>query len=204
MTHSIYFDAETSSNGAVSIVVDGIRQIFVGAEEPQLYLPVGDVIEAKLGGDIDLKMGHIFHIHVNPYQLQEEPTDELQIMAPDYFQKGDWHDSFRIMPQNVTVRWQTDVFTGDVMYHCHYLEHEDEGARQTLVTDLAPSHDPRCHRAPFSLFVVDRSLAGMIAFLRITGQEGTVYRDAEKLDPTCYRGAFSRASAPTSERALLP
>jgi len=108
-------------------------------------------------------MSHIFHMHVNPFQLQD--VVPAQNRAGNYFQRGDWHDTIRdVMSSHghhhghghLRTRFQTDTFTGTVPIHCHYLVHEDQG---------------------------------MMTTIRIDGPEGTTFADAERLDPHCYRSA---------------
>eukprot|EP00756_Hemistasia_phaeocysticola_P042326 Hpha_TRINITY_DN16964_c1_g1::TRINITY_DN16964_c1_g1_i1::g.55453::m.55453 len=60
---------------------------------------------------------HPLHAHVNHFQLQEDLNA--------YDKRGDWFDTFL---GSATFRVRIDRFTGAVMYHCHILEHEDQGA----------------------------------------------------------------------------
>jgi len=67
---------------------------------------------------------------VNSYQLTADPADTFG----GYFSSSDWHDTL-IMPSNaISVRFQSDRYTGKQVIHCHILEHEDEG--MMLVTQL--------------------------------------------------------------------
>ena len=111
---------------------------------------VGAVHELSLTG----VNAHPFHLHINSYQLAAAPADT----SNDYFLQGDWHDTL-IYPNNgATVRFQTDVFTGKQVMHCHILEHEDEGmmavtqitgTEGTLYTG-AETIDTTCYRNAFS------------------------------------------------------
>ena len=47
--------------------------------------------------------------------------------AGNYFLGGDWHDVLMSANNAVSVRLQTDKFTGKQVFHCHILEHEDQG-----------------------------------------------------------------------------
>jgi len=92
--------------------------------KPLFELPGGSVAEFWIGGT---ERGgglsyHPFHLHVTPYQLTHlgEPKD-------DYFQEGDWHDSFMYSAGEAKVRFQTSTFTGPYVMHCHILSHEDMG-----------------------------------------------------------------------------
>ena len=103
-------------------------------------------------------VSHIFHIHVNPFQIVDEPTDTFG----GYFQKGDWHDTLkgpttwgREAP--VRLRSQIDRFTGHVIMHCHYLWHQDQGMMIMLNVGgdegtryaRARAYDPTCYTADF-------------------------------------------------------
>jgi len=99
---------------------------------------------------------HPLHIHVSPFQITSMPANSY---FDGYFEVGDWHDTLMIstLGGRVTVRQQTDKFTGKMVIHCHILEHEDEG---------------------------------MMAFISVTGTEGTTYSDTSTLDATCYTNHF--------------
>ena len=92
---------------------------FQGADSPLAQIPVGAIHEWSITGN----GVHPFHLHINPYQLQDvaDPSG--------WFQTGDWHD-VTLLPGQVTVgayRFATDTFTGSQVLHCHFLEHEDRG-----------------------------------------------------------------------------
>ena len=119
------------------VVTDGVARSYDAQAAPAVVLPVGAVAELAIGGTA--AMAHVFHMHVNPFQLQDSLGDGA------YFQKGDWHDTLqhpaggrldeRSMlsgSSTVRVRLQTDAFTGTVAMHCHYLVHEDQGMMGTL------------------------------------------------------------------------
>eukprot|EP00966_Prymnesium_polylepis_P051808 1199776-Prymnesium_polylepis.1 len=140
---------------------------FAGAERPAFSVGVGTVTELQLDGTLNM-MHHIFHMHVQPFQLQAPPEDAVRAVAGAYFEEGDWHDTLR-MPRasgglaarfsrpkpTVRVRLQTDAFTGTVVMHCHYLTHQDQG---------------------------------MMATFAVRGAEGTPYAPAPTLEPRgCYR-----------------
>ena len=83
--------------------------------------------------------------------------------------KGDWHDTFQLGTTYTRVRFQTDVFTGDVMIHCHYLQHEDEGMLMLLritgkegSTWPAEEIDPTCYRGAFPGFAADHAQRALL------------------------------------------
>ena len=81
-----------------------------------------------------------------PFQLGSV-TDTSGLANP-YFFMGDWHDVMYVpsgysIPQ---VHFHTADFTGKVVAHCHFLNHEDQGCmgfweitgdNGTVVSDLA-------------------------------------------------------------------
>jgi len=82
-------------------------------------MAVGTVQQIDLNG----VNAHPFHLHINSFQLTADPADT----AGNYFLGGDWHDVLMSANNAVSVRLQTDKFTGKQVFHCHILEHEDQG-----------------------------------------------------------------------------
>lgn len=147
------------------ITTDGRSTAFDPAARPAAVLPVGGVTELLIGGTST--MHHVFHMHVNPFQLQDGPHRLTRNAAGNYFERGDWHDTIRAPMSGggmmssmhaapLRVRLQTDFFTGTVPVHCHYLVHEDQG---------------------------------MMTTIQIEGREGARFEGAERLDARCYRDA---------------
>lgn len=70
---------------------------------------------------------HPFHLHVYPLQLHTTP---LSPVTRNFFQYGDWLDN-AFMPngpdQPIFLAFNAKDISGDVVYHCHNLEHEDMG-----------------------------------------------------------------------------
>jgi len=114
----------------------------------------GSVYEVQVTG----ANAHPFHQHINPYQIVNLPGGPY---GDGYFQEGDWHDTLMVDELGggnaITVRMQTDTFTGKQVLHCHILEHEDEGMMAFL--DIAGNEgatwsgaeeiDPQCLRSAF-------------------------------------------------------
>lgn len=146
------------------LTTDGRYAAFRGADAPAATLPVGAVTELRIGGTG--AMDHVYHQHVNPFQLMEPPHALTRVAVGNYFEAGDWHDTLRepfggggmramqaSMHSELRVRFQTDAFAGTVPMHCHYLVHEDQG---------------------------------MLAVFDVTGREGASY--AGRGLPACYTG----------------
>mmetsp|Transcript_1918 Transcript_1918/g.5640 ORF Transcript_1918/g.5640 Transcript_1918/m.5640 type:complete len:593 (-) Transcript_1918:67-1845(-) len=119
--------------------------------------PVGSVHELQVTG----VGAHPLHLHVVPFQITAMPAAEY---SGGFFKVGDWHDTLMIMEMaggpggQVTIRQQTDKFTGKMVVHCHILEHEDEGmmgfidisgTEGTIYADAA-TLDSTCYAAAFN------------------------------------------------------
>jgi len=95
-------------------------------------LPSGKIIQIALQG-FDY---HPYHQHVQPFQIQEWAEEGVHKRGDkaidDYYKSGDWHDVLlhptgKKNAKDAYVRFVTDRFTGEMVIHCHTLEHEDEG-----------------------------------------------------------------------------
>ena len=115
--------------------------------EPLLTLPLNSVNTWTVAG----VQGHPLHLHVNPMQIvsfdgatrkfQERSHGELPQASRAPLQcdnefgmvcVGDWVDTL-MLPNGdghtarAIVRWSATDFVGNVVLHCHYLPHEDQG-----------------------------------------------------------------------------
>lgn len=80
---------------------------------------------------------HVFHIHINPFQVQRT--------GPDGQPQWVWKDT-QIVPQGDTITLWTryDDFTGTFVIHCHILDHEDLGMMEAVeVVKELPRPHPR-------------------------------------------------------------
>jgi FtsP/CotA-like multicopper oxidase with cupredoxin domain len=86
----------------------------------------GSVNEWKIFGRAD---SHPFHIHVNPMQIVSFVGDgtPLEFDLESYFRPGHFRDVLPVLAGMLTVRFRTDDFVGECIYHCHFLRHEDSG-----------------------------------------------------------------------------
>ena len=65
-------------------------------------------------------MDHPMHLHVWPMQLIEQDGQSID--------PATWRDVVNVPARgNVKVRIAFDDFAGRVVYHCHILDHEDQG-----------------------------------------------------------------------------
>jgi len=103
---------------------------------------VGTVEEWTVSGTAN----HPFHMHVNPYQLQNV------VDSTGWFKSGDWHDVLYEFDGDFSyesIKFSADTFTGDAVLHCHFLEHEDLGCMGFVklegtegdTTGLCPTED---------------------------------------------------------------
>jgi FtsP/CotA-like multicopper oxidase with cupredoxin domain len=72
-----------------------------------------------------IKPLHIFHIHINPFQIVNHPL-KPRMNTPPYV----WQDSV-LLPDftqgPIVIRHRFEDFTGGYVLHCHFLGHEDRG-----------------------------------------------------------------------------
>jgi FtsP/CotA-like multicopper oxidase with cupredoxin domain len=105
---------------------------------PLLSLPLNSVNTWRTSG----VQGHPLHMHVNPMQIlsieravpvrlstgvMADCDDEFGVLCV-----GDWVDTL-MLPRgdgdtaHAVVRWTAKDFVGNIVLHCHYLQHEDQG-----------------------------------------------------------------------------
>ena len=75
--------------------------------------------------DDSLYYAHPFHIHVNPFQTWR--------MGPQGVPETIWRDTLLVpqgQPQYIYTQYKD--FTGKYVYHCHILDHEDQGMMEQV------------------------------------------------------------------------
>jgi FtsP/CotA-like multicopper oxidase with cupredoxin domain len=76
----------------------------------------------------DSEMHHPFHLHGNRYQVVA--LDGVPLATPP-----GWKDSFDVPPRS-TVQFVSNLDNlGDWMYHCHILEHADDGMAGMMLVE---------------------------------------------------------------------
>jgi FtsP/CotA-like multicopper oxidase with cupredoxin domain len=87
----------------------------------------------NLGEMMDpLGMAHPIHLHGVRFQVigrsvLPELREGFDAVREGYLDEG-WKDTFMMMPgERVKLLMQFKDFTGRFVYHCHNLEHEDQG-----------------------------------------------------------------------------
>jgi FtsP/CotA-like multicopper oxidase with cupredoxin domain/peroxiredoxin len=72
---------------------------------------------------------HPFHMHVNPFQVVR--VENLQ--TGELTKVDEWRDTIAVeRGKRVTIRVRFHDFTGKTVYHCHTLDHEDQGMMRTF------------------------------------------------------------------------
>lgn len=72
---------------------------------------------------------HPFHIHVNPFELVRIENTRTNVA----FDVGEWRDTVAVEPgKKVTIRLRFRDFPGKTVFHCHTLDHEDQGMMSTF------------------------------------------------------------------------
>ncbi|AYU75771.1 Multicopper oxidase [Leishmania donovani] len=95
-------------------------------------VPLHAVVTARVYGDPTDKRPHPLHFHVNHFQfLSFEPrpggNHENETMAMYGVHSGEFRDTIPILDGVTTIRWKAATYVGEVVYHCHALQHEDRG-----------------------------------------------------------------------------
>ena len=105
---------------------------------------LGAIVERKLHTE-----GHPYHQHLYPFQLVAGFANS------DYFRLGDWHDTFMaegLTRDPVTMRYKTTHIAGEMMLHCHRLDHEDKGSMALEI--INPSGSCACTARSSSMTIV--------------------------------------------------
>ena len=111
-----------------------IRYLALDSTEMWSLSTVGD--PAAVANGIP-PLPHVFHIHVNPFQVfRQGPNNQPQLV---------WKDT-QIVPPGQTVNMYTQYrdFLGKFVIHCHILDHEDLGMMEVVevVKELPLPHRP--------------------------------------------------------------
>jgi FtsP/CotA-like multicopper oxidase with cupredoxin domain len=97
---------------------------------------VGDPAAVQNGNGVP-PLPHVFHIHINPFQVfRSGPNGQPQMV---------WKDT-QFIPAGETVNVYTQYldYTGSFVIHCHILDHEDLGMMETVeVVREMPRPHPR-------------------------------------------------------------
>lgn len=107
---------------------------------------------------VHTSISHPMHIHLMNFQVIDRRSvdasgldfraaatrkpitvgDALPILP----EESGWKDTVNVQPNSVvTVAGQFASATGKVVYHCHYLDHEDEGMMRPIVVMPAPVNE---------------------------------------------------------------
>ena len=101
--------------GGMDFTIDG--RVFDPSRIDQV-VPGGAVEEWTIANTSP--MDHPFHLHVWPMQLVEVGGQPVTAVI--------WQDVINVPARShITVRIAFETFTGQAVYHCHILDHEDKG-----------------------------------------------------------------------------
>lgn len=101
---------------------------------------------------------HPFHIHVNPFQVRSMSTDYLPnevlkeaVFSTSLVPANMWRDTVFVPPYGKTTIWQqfnqSDVaWQGKTVFHCHFLDHEDQGMMSAFTIQAEPPSEHRRRR----------------------------------------------------------
>ncbi|KAH9598819.1 Multicopper oxidase [Trypanosoma melophagium] len=106
-----------------------------GIRENQYHgfvIPLNAVVEARVYGDPSDPMPHPLHLHVNHFVFvhftprKGGQHENASMMDYGVF-PGEVRDTIPILDGETVIRWRAASYTGEVVYHCHTLTHEDQG-----------------------------------------------------------------------------
>lgn len=100
---------------------------------------------------------HPFHIHVNPFMVKGVFTSFLpgaylrsvvtqEETSFDQYPPELWRDTIFIPPFGETVIWQrfdAPDGLGKTVFHCHFLDHEDQGMITNFMIEKKPKYDSK-------------------------------------------------------------
>jgi FtsP/CotA-like multicopper oxidase with cupredoxin domain/peroxiredoxin len=101
----------------------------------QIALKIGQNEQWALSVDLG---SHPFHMHVNPFQVQQVLGKDAQ---GNDITRWIWRDTLLISREKgaVNIRFTPTDFAGRSVLHCHILDHEDQGMMKEIFID---SNDP--------------------------------------------------------------
>ncbi len=92
--------------------------------QDSIQLPLDTAEEWKISAVMKNQdsSGHPFHIHVNPFQVVMKEMNG--VCTP----LNQWRDTLFVQPgETYTIRSRFKDFLGKSVFHCHILDHEDQG-----------------------------------------------------------------------------
>jgi FtsP/CotA-like multicopper oxidase with cupredoxin domain len=118
-----------------------VPQFVIGGKEFDVQ-SIFDVVESNSAAQWTLTSNmnyfHPFHVHVNPVQVKLVDLGSY-IYGSDLFRRAInrtnawpanmWRDTLFIPPYGAVVTWSkfNARFPGKTLFHCHFLDHEDQG-----------------------------------------------------------------------------
>ena len=96
----------------------------------------------KGGKTVPVTSAHPFHIHTNPFYIKEIQTYDSSdgsgkdsgyspypdSTAPVVTHPNRWQDTLLVQPnQIVKFLYQPTDYEGSFVFHCHFVDHEDQG-----------------------------------------------------------------------------
>jgi FtsP/CotA-like multicopper oxidase with cupredoxin domain len=107
-----------------------VRYLQLGATDMWNLVTIGDPNGIQPPSNAIPPLPHVFHIHVNPFQMQrQDPAGN-----PEWV----WKDTLLIPPGTPTTLKPLQIYTqyldyiGQFVIHCHILDHEDLGMMEVV------------------------------------------------------------------------
>ena len=163
-------------------------------------------------------------IDVNPFQIYSiENRTAFQVLQnntasmtdgdvhqgsyQDWYKDGDWQDTLQHISKDAKthIRWAVDTFSGDMIFHCHILAHEDQGMMGQFWLDGVEGDTYSQAK------VIDPSCASQNTFLRAGNdvgvsdvEEESPDGDATGADATAVTTDDAVVTEPTASEGIIP
>eukprot|EP00796_Vickermania_ingenoplastis_P001475 gene1475-864_t len=107
-------------------------------------VPFNNLVEVHVFGDPTDLMPHPLHFHVNHFQFVSFTPrpgglhTQYKDLSDFGIWPGQWRDTIPIFDGETVLRWRAATFSGEILYHCHMLSHEDRGMMTSYYIEPPP------------------------------------------------------------------
>ncbi|ESS70887.1 hypothetical protein TCDM_00326 [Trypanosoma cruzi Dm28c] len=133
-------------------------------------VPLGATVEARVFGDPTDIVPHPLHLHVNHFVFvsftpRKGGLHENFSMSEFGVFSGELRDTIPILDGVTIIRWRAATYTGEVVYHCHILTHEDLGMMTSYLVYSSAAGETRTETVVAADKIVGEGDAGRFFFL---------------------------------------
>lgn len=154
---TVTFDIDIQQNNAPFAQFEVNNELYDTSDNDDQFNVLVSKAERWTVNAANLDVSHPFHIHVNPFMVDGIEADSVvgslegislsdTWVSSNYYPVSMWRDTVFVPPKGSIDLVQqygdgTVAFAGKTVFHCHYLEHEDQGMIKNLLID---SETPFC------------------------------------------------------------